>query len=502
MGVMRFLVYSTEALENWDEAHRGYISGIDARVFPTRVEIDGSLMACRRKASDSGRLNVSWPVPGFGRPLLSTTSLSERDEPYVLAVELARGKIAKVRDQLSAWEIAGMQTSEEFQEPHRSAYRLFSQAALIQSEQPEQASALATQALTQACLAAEILTQTYTRQRLFVRRRRAPRLPASLGCNLGTVIPEETAADQFLQAFNAACVPVDWRNIEAEEGVYHWETCDAQVEWCDQHKLLIRGGPLLDFSPGGLPAWLEQWEHDLFNLESFVSDFVETAISRYVGRIRLWEVSSRVNTGGALALSEENRLSLVAKTLETARQVDDDIQLFIRVDQPWGDYQARGQHRLSPLQFVDALVRSGVGLSGVDLELTVGYRPQNSAARDLLDLSQLLDRWSVLGIPLHVTLAFPSSDTVDPQAISDLEVNKPQWKADWSDAAQAKWIEMYLPLLMAKQAVVGIYWTHFSDAAPHQYPHAGLLDAQGNPKPALDQITTYRRTYWNAEGDS
>jgi GH35 family endo-1,4-beta-xylanase len=502
MGVMRFLVHPAEALEDWDEAHRAYISGLDARVFPTRIEIDGSLMSCRRKASGSGKLHVAWPVPGFGRPLLSTTSLSERDEPYVLAVELARGKIAKVRDQYSAWEIAGMQTPEEFRQPHREAYRLFSRAALIQSEQPEEASRLAIEALTHACEAANILTQTYTRQRLFVRRRRAPRLPASLGCNLGPVVPEEAAADQFCQAFNAACVPVDWRSVEPAEGVYNWDTFDAQVEWCDQHKLLMRGGPLLDFSPGGLPDWLEQWEHDLFNLESFVSDFVETAISRYVGRIRLWEVSSRVNTGGALALTEENRLTLVAKTLETARQIDDDIQLFIRVDQPWGDYQARGQHRLSPLQFVDALVRSGVGLSGVDLELAVGYRPQNSASRDLLDLSQLLDHWSVLGIPLHVTLAFPSSGAVDPLATSDLEVNRPQWKADWSDAAQAQWIEMFLPLLMAKQSVVGIFWAHFSDAAAHQYPHAGLLDAAGRPKPALDQITTYRRTYWKADDDS
>ena len=66
-------------------------------------------------------------------------------------------------------------------------------------------------------------------------------------------------------------------------------------------------------------------------------------------------------------------MALVAHALEVAGQVDEESQLFLRVDQPWGDYQARGQHQLSPLQFVDALLRSGVGLSAVNLEFGVKF---------------------------------------------------------------------------------------------------------------------------------
>jgi hypothetical protein len=90
------------------------ISGVDQAAWPTRVELEGNLLTCRRQNSDSGKLNVAWPVPGFGRPIVTTASLPERDEPYLLAVELARGKIVQIRNQLAFWHAAGMSIPPEF----------------------------------------------------------------------------------------------------------------------------------------------------------------------------------------------------------------------------------------------------------------------------------------------------------------------------------------------------------------------------------------------------
>ena len=92
MGVMRFRVSPPGFLDGWPEAEQAYISGFDGRVFPTRVEREGDELVCRRPSSDSGRLHVAWPVAGFGRTLVSTSSLREQDTVYLLALELARGK--------------------------------------------------------------------------------------------------------------------------------------------------------------------------------------------------------------------------------------------------------------------------------------------------------------------------------------------------------------------------------------------------------------------------
>lgn len=506
MGLIRFAVHPASLIDDWPEVYRGYLTGSDGRVFPTRIEVDGGIVGCRRATSESCKFHVAFPVEGFGRPFVSTASLPEREQPYLLVVELARGKIVQLRNQASAWELAGMQIPAAFAAPSKAAHLAFGRAASSQQD-IELATKLASEALHHAFAAAETLTLAYASQALAGRLQRFGGLPASIGCDLQSSVPEPDANELFTAAFNAATVSIPWRMIEAVEGEYDWGPIDKQMEWCDlqkvehqklkgeHQKLLVRGGPLIDFGPDGLPPWLARWEHDVFNLRSFICDFVETAISRYAGRIRIWEIAARANSGGALTLNEENRLMLTASVLGVAKQVDEEGQLMIRVDQPWGDYQARGQHRLSPLQFVDALHRSGVGLTGVNLELAMGYLPRGSARRDLMDVSRMIDSWSILNLPLHVTLASPSSCEDDPLSHADWEVDPRLWPEDQAEGNQAEYLDQVIELLLAKPSVAGVFQTHFSDAERHQFPFAGMLRPDGTPKPALERIITQRQRH-------
>jgi len=496
MGVMRFVVHPPELLADWPEVHRAFINGVDQAAWPTRIEVSGNQLVCRRQNSDSGKLNITWPVPGFGRPMMATASLPEREEPYVLAVELARGKIVQVRNQVATWQGAGMAIPDEFLLPHREAHQLLARC-VAEQHRPDKASAIAQEAIVKECQAADALTRSYVSQRLEVRHRQYPQLPTVLGCSLGDSALAHRQQQQFLQGFNGAAIPLQWRYIEPDEGNYRWDVYDAQVEWALDNNIMLRGGPLVDLSPNGLPRWLSQWENDYWNLQSFVCDFIETVMSRYLGKIRIWEVAARPNAGGALALTEENRLTLVAKILEVARQVDPEGQFLIRIDQPWGEYQARGQHKLSPMHFADALVRAGMELSAINLEIGVGYSPLGSPSRDLIDFSRLIDQWSVLGLPLQVTLAFPSATEPDPNQTTDLEVDARSWRLPVSEDAQAEWIDEYVPLLLAKPAVLAVFWNHLSDAQPHRFPHAGLVRTDGSGKPGLDRIVRQRERHWS-----
>ena len=491
MGLIRFAVYPPERIGDWPELYRGYLSGADGRIFPTRMELDGNVITARRSTSESSKFHVAWPVTGYGRPVLHTASLPEREQPYLLLVELARGELVYLRNQVATWELAGMQIPAEFAPSFREAHRAFGYAAGSQA-QPELASRHAEVALVAACRASEVLSAAFTRQALTGRQQRYPQLPASLGCGVGSV-PSAAQTDLFLAAFNSVSIPVHWTRIEQTEGEYSWDLVDNTLAWAEAHRLIPRGGPLIDLGPGGLPDWLSSWEHDVFNLQSFVCDYVETTMSRYLGRIRWWDVVARLNTGGALTLNEEVRLSLAARVLEVARQVDEEAQLILRVDQPWGEYQARGQHRLSPLQLVDALIRSGVGLAGVNLEIAVGYQPRGTPYRGLLEFSRLVDLWSSLGVPLHISLASPSSLGSDAQALSDLEIEPDCWPRACDEFAQADWLKEVVPLLVAKPAVASVSWATFSDADPHIFPCSGLLQTNGQPKAAMQALVDFRQ---------
>lgn len=490
---MRFLIHpkSSFSLDDWQEAHWAYFGGREGAVFPTTIELDDNILICHRQPAGSGRLHLSYPVEGFGSPLLCTSSLREQEEPYLLSLELARGKIAQVRDQISEWDIAQKEICKKARIACREAQQHFAFAASHQN-QFDAACEAAELALQKACLAADFLVQCYAHHEISVTQQQTHHPLALFAGSMGDFAPDETWGEQFRQVFHQANVPLSWKEIETKQGKRCWDIADAQVEWCMQHRLLMRGGPLLDFSPEGLPSWLENWSDDLTNLQSLICDYIESAISRYFGKIRTWEVCARGNTGGALGLSEEARLTLVAHTLEVARRVNDEIQLVIGINQPWGEYQAREKHYLAPLQFVDALLRSGVGLSAVNLELPIGYEAGGCANRGLLDFSRMLDLWSCLGIPLHVTLAVPSCSSADSFARSKGDVNNNQWRDGWTNETQAEWIQHYLPLLIAKPAVVSVEWAHFSDAQPHCFPHAGLLQSDGKPKPAYHFLVDYK----------
>lgn len=491
MGVMRFLIPRVDPQTDWPEAGRGYVTSLDGRVHATRIEWEGDVLLCRRGASDSVKFHVPWPVAGYGRPVVTTTSLPEREHPYLLPLELVRGKISEIREQCASWEQLRMVIPEEYQQAERRAFRAFTQA-MTAHDDPVRLHELTAVALQNAFVAAQSLAESYTAQRLSSQRYSASHPPSLLGCTLNASVSEQSPTPEFCDAFNSAVVPIEWRRVEPKEGEYHWADLDALIDRCIEQRMMIRGGPLIDLSSQGMPRWLSQWEHDFLNLQSFVCDFVDTAVTRYTGKIRTWEVSAHGNSGGALGLGEEHRLALVARTLETALRTDRESQFFIRIDQPWGEYQARGQHRLSPFQFVDALVRSNLGLSGVNLEIAVGYAPSGSLSRDSLSFSRLIDHWSMLGVQLHVTLAFPANDAPDPQVLSDLVVGRPVWREEWSDDLQAAWLETFVPLLMAKPIVTGVYWSHFHDGQPHVFPNAGLLRSDGSPRPALDVLSRQR----------
>ena len=487
MGVMRFTVHPEGLLDPDTDSRHAYVSGFDGRVFPARIEPTPTQIEIRRMKSDSGKLHIAYPVEGFGRPVISTATLRESDEPYILALELARGRIVQLRNQLATWEGLGMNVPESFGDVHRESHSLFAQATAAKPDIPKVCE-LADAAIALSLKAAEILTSAYVRQRLMVRLKRSAQLPVSFGCGLNGKEAIQPHGEMLQQAFTSAAVPIEWKQIEKQEGEYDWDLPDQLVGWATDNRMLIRGGPLLDLSPDGLPEWLKQWGHDFFNLQSFLSDFVETAINRYLGRVRIWEVSSRVNTGGAFNLNEEERLTLVAKTLDVARQVDEEAQLLIRIDEPWGEYQTSGDNRLSPVQFVDSLLRCGVGLSGVNLEIAAGYNGGGASPRELLDTSRLIDQWSMLEVPLSVTLAYPSSAVPDAVSTSERGV---QLESCGNDD-QARWIDQMVSLLIAKQSVVGIYWSHLSDTARHFYPNAGLIGSDGSTKPGMNSFLKHR----------
>ncbi len=282
-----------------------------------------------------------------------------------------------------------------------------------------------------------------------------------------------------------------WKDIETTEGAYAWDLVDRQLQWCRENRLAVCAGPLVQWDAHAIPDWLHLCEGDFESLASFATEFVEAVVRRYRGKVDFWIAAGRMNTSEVLSLDEEERIRLAATAAEATRRSDPEAQVLVSFDQPWGEYLSFKETDFPPLQFADTLLRAGLGITGLALEMNVGYCPDGTLPRDLLDFSQQIDRWGYLDVPLLVTVAVPSASEFDPLA----ERRTMPLGGVWSPAVQQAWALRYVPLLLAKGSVQGVFWNQLCDFQPHAFPHGGLFDLRRHSKPILRQLDSIRQAY-------
>jgi hypothetical protein len=493
MGKMTFQLPAGIAADARRELERSCLAGgPDNMPWPTGLRFDDGRMDVLRAADESGYLAAPFAVEGVGRVMGTSATLTERARPYHLLVELARGKVNQVRCQLADWRFGGLIVPPDLEAEVRAAEAAFGRAI---TGPPEEADAVADAALRLAYAAADRLVHAYAAQVFQVRHQRQPQLDTTLGCRVGPTPPPEPLAAELAAACNTVVVPLSWHVIEGEEAAYHWDQADTLVDWACGLGPAVAAGPLIDFSASQLPAWLWLWERDLPSLTAFMCRYVETAVRRYRERVRRWQVTAASNWARCLSLTEEDLLQLTYRLGEAALGADPGVELVVGIAQPWGEYMAGADRTHSPFIFADTLIRSGLNLSALDVEVVMGVEPRGSYCRDLLELSRLLDLYALLGVPLRVTLGYPCAEGPDPDADPELRVGAGHWDGGFTPAAQAEWAAAFAALSVCKPYVQGVQWTHLSDANPHLFPHGGLAGPDGEPRPALRKVREVREAH-------
>ncbi|HZU34821.1 MAG TPA: endo-1,4-beta-xylanase, partial [Gemmataceae bacterium] len=349
--------------------------------------------------------------------------------------------------------------------------------------------------LERAYQAAEQLVLLRADERLGIRHQRLGPLDALMGCRLGSaaLVPEQAAI--VARTFNSVQLRMTWKEVEPTESNYLWDAYDAHLEWAEKQGLAVTAGPLIEFAPASLPDWLWLWERDLSSVATFMCDYVATALRRYAGRIRTWQLTAASNCGNVLALGEDEREYLTIRLMQLARKLDPNIELIIGIAQPWGEYMAQEDYTYSPVIFADTLVRSGLDLAAIDLEVTPGFWPRGSYCRDLMEVTRLFELYRSLHVPLRLTLGYPAAAMPDPEADPERALDAGHWHGGFTATVQAEWAAAVTTLALSDDAVRGIHWVHLSDAQPHQFPHSGLFDNQNRPRPILNQFLSLRQLH-------
>lgn len=484
MGDLLFKVPTSLAEQSqiWETS---YITGIDGIPWQSHHNIRGDQFSIGRQIDESGKVTLALPTETHGTVALSTTSLRISGREYDLLIELARGTVDRVRTQTAEWQRIGLRLPEEYFPKAEACLDSFLQAATARDSQ--QASAeFARRAIDQALSLSVWLCEIYSAQALEARRNSEGRLPTLLGARLSE--PDISSVQKTLsKTFNCVNVVPGLANVESQSGRQDFSTFDSQIEWANAQGKKVCAGPLVDFGPGGLPKWMVLLSEGFDSVYAAACQHARSCTQRYQGRVHIWNCAAGLNIPGDLRWTDEETLRLAVGIIDTVRQADDRCPVLLTIDQPWCEYLRNDNEGISPINFADALIRADLGLGGIVLDLDFAQRDFNYY-RDPIEVSHLIDRWSMLGLPLMVNLTWP--------------LRKEQPTAETSQTSSSDIpgsfnAETVVKLLLAKPSVHAINWKCLLDGKLAQSSSlpCGLWNDRGKPNPLLKPLAELRNKF-------
>lgn len=481
MGEFKFRLPSDWSLERRQSAAIHTV-GIDGIPWPCKISVNDSLLTVKRNRNESGKTYIAYPFAKHGELLISTGTLPERDRPYGLVKELARGTLNRLRNQISIWQEGGLQITPSIFGGVAKSTTLLSKA--ITSNDDNRCDSLAR------------LSIETTMDVIF-----------ELANLFGTEVTKFRQTNAEMHDFWLANTISDDQPIEdglTVEGFDLVRISPAHLEQTHQQPLNKRTivGPMIDASSNGmsdqlqnLPDFQARREHILASARNHLNQLSPS--------VSLIHVAGGLNGMGHRHLSYPQQLEMTTQLLQTVEETDHEIPTLVSFDFPWAERLASAVGGSHPLQIADSLLRQGAQISFLGVEVNLGYWPGGSVMRDPLQWIDMLDIWAQLGMPLVVILRTPtwSTGAVDGDAATDLSaplsddedkkhVNTYQQQ---TDRQRIEYLKTILPMLVARPAVHGLIWSQWLDCDDDRYPHGGLETPTGELKTVYEILKSLPR---------
>jgi hypothetical protein len=153
--------------------------------------------------------------------------------------------------------------------------------------------------------------------------------------------------------------------------------------------------------------------------------------------------------------------------------------------------------------YAEMVAQAGINFDAFGLEMETGVPTSGGYARDLFQISCMLDRFSTIGRPVFITsLGAPGRPGPDATDRSDGKLDPEKagrWRKPWSPEVQANWLDAVYRLALSKPYVESIAWGNLADINP-SVPSGGLLDDMLKPKPAFAKIQELRELFGRKKG--
>lgn len=485
---MRFQVFKRGKIVDSFVLSGAYMFGSDGTSL-RKVEISFSdgFVLCERASRDTAALALLWEVQGFGRIMLPTTCLPERERPYCLNVEIARARLMQTLSRREDWSL--FDEAMELEDIWQQALDLFVKAVQL-NQSPAEASILADQSLRKAMIFSEKMAITQADTLFKARKSNRGFNRASLGTHVNSAsLDEKPYVEGVAGISDFAVIDINWARIETGPEEYDFSEVDRCVDILTTRKMLFMAGPLLHFQRESLPQWLLDGRPGFEDIRDAAYRFISAVVTRYRRRISRWIVVSGLNAWNCCAFSVEQVLEMTRSANMAVKAVHPRGVRVIEVANLWGEYHGILPNSISPVAYMDMVIQSGVTFDAFALQVKFGRDETGMHMRDMLQVTSILDYLSLLGKPLYITQVQVPSDS----GTGDCDEGVAGvWHKTWDRKRQALWLDQFYRIAMSKPMVDAVVYGNLADYSQSPIQHSGVLTEAFKPKDGYKVIRRFR----------
>ncbi len=278
--------------------------------------------------------------------------------------------------------------------------------------------------------------------------------------------------------FDYVTLPFYNSQICLKPGEYDWAPREASARWCRDRGIVTKGHPLVWMTDIFQVDWIDNMTNPEF--KQFVHDHVHANVFHFKGLIDRWDVINEAHSwANNRKLTADELLEITDIAARAAKEANPDCMVVVNSCLPWGDYVQWNRDRtaMTPYEYYSRLIRRGTPFDVIGLQLYNAYTSP-FPHRDLAAMSEILDRYSRLGMEIHVT------EFAVPSATGEYGV----WHGkEWTPELQAEYSRGFYEIAASKPYIKAITWWSPLDG-PREWAHVGLVDKNVQAKPVLNEL--------------